>query len=100
MVYKKFKDYKLGIIKMLFIRREPAEVLKEIEALETSNSITPSQVQQLTDMVFNGEIYKILRPANMSQALASRLKYDQQIFVYKGSIIASYYPDTGTAVLE
>lgn len=100
MVYKKYKDYKLSIIKMLFIRKDPAEVLKEIEALETSNSITPSQVQQLTDMVFNGEIYKILRPANMTQALAARLKYDQQIFVYKGQIIASYYADTGTAVLE
>ena len=100
MVYKKFKDYKLQIIKMLFICKEPSEVLKEIEKLETSNSITPSQVQQLTDMVFNGEIYKILRPSNMSQALANRLKYDQQIFVYKGRIIASYYADTGTAVLE
>ena len=100
MVYKKFKDYKLEIIKMLFIRKDPAEVLKEIEKLETSNSITLSQVQQLTDIVFNGEIYKILRPANMSQALALRLKYDQQILVYKRRILASYYADTGTAVLE
>ena len=100
MVYNKFKDYKLKIIKMLFIRKNPADVLKEIEALETSNSITLSQVQQLVDMVFNGNIYKILRPANMSQELAIRLKYDQQIFVYKGRIIASYYADTGTAVLE
>ena len=99
MVYKKFKDYKLEIIKMIFTNTDPSSILHRIEEFELKDSLTLSQIQQLSDIVYNANIYKILRPANMTQDLAYRLRYDEMMLEYKGRIIARYYPSKGMAVL-
>ena len=99
MVYKKFKDYKLEIIKLIFTNTDPSSILCRIEELELKGSITVSQIQLLSDIVYNANVYKMLRPANMKQALAYKLRYDEMILEYKGRIIARYYPSKGMAVL-
>lgn len=100
MVYKKFKDYKLSVIRMIFLKQTPSEIINYIESLETDNSITPSQVQYLVNMFYEAEIYKMERPTNISQDLADRLRYENEIMVYRRKIIASYIPSEGLVYLE
>lgn len=100
MVYKKFKDYKLVVIKMIFLKQAPVEIIKYIESLEKGNNITPSQVQYLVNMFYESEIYKMERPTNVSQELANRLNYETEIMVYRRKIIASYIPSEGLVYLE
>ncbi len=100
MVYKKFKDYKLSVIRMIFLKQTPSEIINYIESLETDNSITPSQVQYLVNMFYEAEIYKMERLTNISQDLANRLRYETEIMVYRRKIIASYIPSEGLVYLE
>lgn len=100
MVYKKFKDYKLSVIRMIFLKQTPSEIINYIESLETDNNITPSQVQYLVNMFYEAEIYKMGRPTNISQDLANRLRYETEIMVYRRKIIASYIPSEGRVYLE
>lgn len=88
MVYKKFKDFKLEILRMMFEDVESSEIIKRIEELEQSNSITPSQISYLVDMVYNSDRFTLT---------GSRQKQNDnvQILVYKKKIIASYIGKIG-----
>lgn len=86
MVYKKFKDFKLEVIRMMFEKKTVSEIISHIEALEVTNLITPSQVQYLLDMVYNADIFTLT---------GSRQNENVQILVYKKKIIASYIGEKG-----
>ncbi len=100
MVYKKFKDYKLEIIKLIFMEDDPSVALNRIEELEENNSITPSQVVYLTNLYFKSEIYTFSKNSNVSYDLAKKLNYETKILVYNDKIIASYIPSKEYVWLE
>lgn len=81
MVYKKFKDFKLEVIRMIFEEKPVSEIISHIDALEVTNLITPSQVQYLLDMIYNSDKFTLT---------GSRQNENFQILVYKKKIIASY----------
>lgn len=87
MVYKKYKDFKLEVIQMMFEKKTTSEIISFIESLEENKHVTPSQIQYLVDMVCNAEKYILTG--------SDTLHYITQILVYKRKIIASYIPERG-----
>ena len=87
MIYRKFKDFKLEVIQMMFEQKTISEIISFIESLEENKFVTPSQIQYLVDMACNAEKYTMTGTEEHT--------YITQILVYKRKIIASYIPEKG-----
>lgn len=90
MVYKKFKDYKLEVITMLFQHETGKKVFGFIDDLEKNFKITPTQAQQLNRLINGCEMYRLLDDPE------GRLI----IMVHDRKLIASYDPAERKAYLE
>lgn len=92
MVYKKFKDYKLEVITMLFQHETGQKIFKFIDDLEKNCKITPTQAQQLNRMINGCEMYRLIDNPGQEPGLL--------IMIFDHKITASYDSWKKEAYLE